>query len=44
VIILEKTIQPQGKEPVAESHFYISSLDPDTTSPAKFQQLILNPV
>jgi predicted transposase YbfD/YdcC len=41
VIILEKTVRPQGKEPVVESHFYISSLDPDTTSPEKFQQLIL---
>jgi hypothetical protein len=41
VIILEKTIRPRGKEPVVEPHFYISSLDPDTTPPEKFQGLIL---
>ena len=33
VILLEKTIRPWGKEPVVALHFYISSLDPDHTSP-----------
>ena len=41
VIILEKTIRPQGKEPVVEPRFYISSLDPDKTPPEKYQSLIL---
>jgi hypothetical protein len=41
VIILEKTILPPGKEPVVGPHFYISSFDPETTPPEKFQRLIV---
>ena len=41
VIILEKTIRPRGKEPVVPLHFYISSLDPDQTSPKRYQEIIL---
>ena len=41
VILLKKTVRPWGEEPVVSLHFYISSLDPDSTSPARYQSLIL---
>ena len=41
VVILEKTIRPWGEEPVVSLHFYMSSLDPDSTPPARYQSLIL---
>ena len=41
VILLEKTIRPWGEESVVSLPFYMSSLDPDQTSPERYQSLIL---
>ena len=41
VIRLDKEIRCEGEEPIRETRYYISSLDPDNVSPSQFQAFIL---
>jgi predicted transposase YbfD/YdcC len=41
LICLVKEVRRRGKEPVVETHFFMSSLDPDKVSAKEFQDIIL---
>ena len=41
VIRLDKEIRRPGQEPVLETRYYISSLDPDKVPASRFQEYIL---
>jgi predicted transposase YbfD/YdcC len=41
LIRLDKEIRCEGKEPILETRYFMSSLDPDKVSASEFQDLIL---
>jgi len=41
LIRLDKEVRRRGEEPKRETHYYMSSLDPDAVSASEFQEYIL---